>query len=58
MVRLNMVGLAISLLVWTFADNELQDWCEECPFGERSQKGTKDPKKLMDELGEALKEIA
>jgi len=57
-VRLNLVGLAITFLVWVFVDDALQDWCQESPFGKQASKGPQDPKKLMDELGKALEEIA
>jgi hypothetical protein len=56
-LRLNMVGLAITLFVWLLTPNPLEEWCEECPFGSKKEKGTKDPKKLIDKLGESLQDI-
>jgi hypothetical protein len=56
-LRLNMVGLAIQLFVWAFTDDDLQNWCEECPFGIQKAKGPKEPKVLMEKLGEALQSV-
>jgi hypothetical protein len=56
-LRLNMVGLAITAFVWVVTPNPLKEWCEECPFGLRKEKGTKDPQKLINNLGESLQDI-
>jgi hypothetical protein len=56
-VRINMVGLAITFVIWAFTDDALEDWCEECPFGSKKQLGSKNPVNLMNALGEALQEV-
>lgn len=56
-VRLNMIGIAITLAVWFFSDDALQDWCEESPFGERRAKGPQNSVELMSGLEKALAEI-
>jgi hypothetical protein len=56
-LRLNLVGLGITALVWIFTPNPLKEWCEECPFGLKKDKGTQDPKLLMEKLGTTLQEI-
>lgn len=33
-----LATLAISLAVWYFTDDALQDWCEESAFGKKPQK--------------------
>lgn len=57
-VRLNMVGLAVTALVWIFTPNPLKEWCEESPFGPKKNNGPKTPDKLLEELGIALQEIS
>ena len=57
-VRLNMIGLAITALVWIFTPNPLKEWCEESPFGPKKKSGPKTPDKLLEELGAALQEIS
>jgi hypothetical protein len=52
-----MVGLAITAFVWILTPNPLKEWCEECPFGLRKEKGTKDPQMLLNKLGESLQDI-
>jgi len=52
-----MVGLAITFVVWAFADDALEDWCEESPFGSKKHVGSKDPTNVMNAFGEALKEV-
>lgn len=56
-VRLNMVGIGIQLFIWVFTDDDLQNWCEECPFGIHKDKGIKDPKKQLEKLGESLQSV-
>ncbi|WP_146744868.1 hypothetical protein [Herbaspirillum rubrisubalbicans] len=29
--------LALQILIWTLIDDELQDWCSLCPFGEKRE---------------------
>jgi hypothetical protein len=57
-VRFNMVGLAITVMIWVFIPHPLKEWCEECPFGLKKGKGTKDPNILMENLGSALQAIS
>lgn len=57
-VRLNMIGLAVTLLVWIITPDALKEWCEKCPFGKEKNKGTKDPKVLLDELGVAFQKVS
>lgn len=56
-VRLNMVGIAITLAVWYLSDDALQEWCEESPFGTQRGKGPQNSIELMSGLEKALAEI-
>jgi hypothetical protein len=56
-VRINMVGLAFTFLIWAFTDDALQNWCEECPFGIKKDKGSKNPVNLLKSYSEALIEV-
>ena len=56
-VRINMVGLAFTFFIWAFIDDALQGWCEECPFGIRKDKSSKNPENLLKSYGEALVEV-
>lgn len=57
-VRLNMIGLAVTALIWIFTPNPLKEWCEQSPFGPLKDKGEKDPAKLFEQLGSALLEVS
>lgn len=57
-VRLNMVGLAITLIIWIVVPDALKEWCEKCPFGKGRDKGTKNPQILLEELGDAYQKIS
>lgn len=57
-LRLNMVGLAITVLIWALTPNPLKEWCKESPFGPNKNKGPKDSKVLMENLASALQEIS
>lgn len=57
-VRLNMVGLAVTAIIWVATPNPMKEWCEESPFGPKKDKGTKDPKKLLEKFGVALHEAS
>lgn len=56
-VRLNMIGLAATALIWIFTPEPLKEWCEECPFGFKNNIGTKNPQVLLESLGNALEDI-
>jgi hypothetical protein len=57
-VRLNAVGLAVTVMIWIFVPDPLKQWCEECPFGLKKYKGAKNPKISMENLGSALQAIS
>lgn len=57
-VRLNMAGLAITLIIWFVTPNSLKEWCEKCPFGKEKEKGAKNPKILLEELGKSYKDVS
>lgn len=57
-VRLNMIGLAITALIWIFTPEPLKKWCAESPFGPDKKNGPKNSEQLMSSLGAALQEIS
>lgn len=57
-VRLNMIGLAITLSVWVLKPNPLKEWCEECPFGLKKDKGPKDARLILENLSAAMQELS
>lgn len=49
-------SFSIQVLIWIFTDDDLQDWCERCAFGETPDKSWT-PKKQFEELQTALKAV-
>jgi hypothetical protein len=57
-LRINMVGLGITALIWVFTPEPLKDWCEKSPFGRDKKSGPRSSKELLDKLANALAEIS
>ena len=57
-VRFNMAGLAITLIIWFVTPDALKEWCRKCPFGKEKENGTKNPKVLFEDLGNAYQKIS
>jgi len=51
-LALNLISLSIQFAIWYLTDDELQSWCEKCPFGQkRESKWTVE--KMIEELYKA-----
>lgn len=54
----SLATLAISVAIWYFTDDALQNWCEQCAFGEKPQKKRFDsPETQIKALEQSLAEV-
>ena len=58
-LSLSIATLVISVAIWYFSDDDLQDWLEQCVFGIQSNQnmGTGKPEAQMENFSKALIDV-